>query len=233
MKSKNLIDSFNYAIDGIFYAFKTQRNMKIHFALAIIVLVFSLFFNLSKLEFIEVVFAIAFVLIAEMVNTAIETTVDMMTDKFHPLAKIAKNVAAGAVLISAVNALIIAYLIFFDRINPFTKIILVKIRESPIHVTFISLIVVILLTIIFKVHFKEGTPMKGGMPSAHSAVAFCLATAVTFMSSNTLIGTISFFLAFMVGQSRIEGKIHNFLQVLIGALLGIIITIIFFQIVKY
>jgi len=233
MKSKNLIDSFNYAIDGIFYAFKTQRNMKIHFVLAIIVLVFSLFFNLSKLEFIEVVFAIAFVLIAEMVNTAIETTVDMMTDKFHPLAKIAKNVAAGAVLISAVNALIIAYLIFFDRINPFTKIILVKIRESPIHVTFISLIVVILLTIIFKVRFKEGTPMKGGMPSAHSAVAFCLATAVTFMSSNTLIGTISFFLAFMVGQSRIEGKIHNFLQVLIGALLGIIITIIFFQIVRY
>ncbi|AIS52183.1 diacylglycerol kinase [Thermoanaerobacter kivui] len=232
MRSRNLIDSFNYAIEGILHAFKTQRNMKIHFIIAIFVLAFCLFFNLSRVEFVVILLTISLVLVSEMINTAIETTVDIIVKGYNPLAKIAKNVAAGAVLVSSVNAVIVAYLIFFDRINPWTKIILLRLRESPIHITVISLIVVIFLSIILKVHFGEGTPMRGGMPSAHSAIAFSIATAITFMTANAFIATLGFLLALMVAESRIEGKIHSFSQVLFGAFIGILITVLFFQIIR-
>lgn len=232
MKVRKLIDSFNYAIEGISYALKTQRNMKIHFLAAILVLVFCLFFNLSRIELIAILATITMVIVAEMINTAIEAVVDLLTDTYHPLAKVAKNVAAGAVLITAVNSLFVAYIIFFDKINPLTNIVLTRIRESPAHITFISLIVVMFASIILKTHFGKGTPMRGGMPSAHSAIAFCLATAITFISANTLISTIGFLLAFMVAQSRIEGGIHTTFQTMLGAALGILITVLFFQIVK-
>ncbi|ADD02197.1 diacylglycerol kinase [Thermoanaerobacter italicus Ab9] len=232
MKSRNLIDSFNYAIEGILHAFKTQRNMKVHFAVAIFVLFFCLFFDLSKVEFVAILFTISLVLISEMINTAIETAIDMMVKNYNPLAEVAKNVAAGAVLISAINAVLVAYLIFFDRVNPWTKIILIRLRESPIHVTVTSLLVVAFLTVILKVHFKKGTPMRGGMPSAHSALAFATATAITFMTANAFIATLGFLLALMVAESRVEGKIHSFSQVFFGGLFGILITVLIFQIIK-
>ncbi|KKC29999.1 diacylglycerol kinase [Caldanaerobacter subterraneus KAk] len=232
MKSRNLIDSFNYAIEGILHVFKTQRNMKIHFAIAIAVLFFCLFLDLTRVEFVIILFTISLVLIAEMINTAIETTIDMLVKNYNPMAKIAKNVAAGAVLIAAVNSVLVAYLIFFDRVNPWTKIVLVKIRESPIHVTVISILVVVFLTLILKVYFKKGTPMRGGMPSAHSAIAFSVATAITFMTANAFISTLSFLLALMVAESRVEGKIHTFSQVFVGAILGILFTVLIFQIIR-
>ena len=232
MKSRNLIDSFNYAIEGILHVFKTQRNMKIHFAIAIAVLFFCLFLDLTRVEFVIILFTISLVLIAEMINTAIETTIDMLVTNYNPMAKIAKNVAAGAVLIAAVNSVLVACLIFFDRVNPWTKIVLVKIRESPIHVTVISILVVVFLTLILKVYFKKGTPMRGGMPSAHSAIAFSVATAITFMTANAFISTLSFLLALMVAESRVEGKIHTFSQVFVGAILGILFTVLIFQIIR-
>jgi len=232
VKSRNLIDSFNYAIEGILHVFKTQRNMKIHFAIAIAVLFFCLFLDLTRVEFVIILFTISLVLIAEMINTAIETTIDMLVRNYNPMAKIAKNVAAGAVLIAAVNSVLVAYLIFFDRVNPWTKIVLVKIRESPIHVTVISILVVVFLTLILKVYFKKGTPMRGGMPSAHSAIAFSVATAITFMTANAFISTLSFLLALMVAESRVEGKIHTFSQVFVGAILGILFTVLIFQIIR-
>lgn len=232
MKSRNLIDSFNYAIEGILHVFKTQRNMKIHFAIAIAVLFFCLFLDLTRVEFVIILFTISLVLIAEMINTAIETTIDMLVKNYNSMAKIAKNVAAGAVLIAAVNSVLVAYLIFFDRVNPWTKMVLVKIRESPIHVTVISILVVVFLTLILKVYFKKGTPMRGGMPSAHSAIAFSVATAITFMTADAFISTLSFLLALMVAESRVEGKIHTFSQVFVGAILGILFTVLIFQIIR-
>ncbi|MGB9780783.1 MAG: diacylglycerol kinase [Caldanaerobacter sp.] len=232
MRSRNLIDSFNYAIEGILHAFKTQRNMKIHFGIAIAVLFFSLFMDLTRLEFVAILFAISLVLITEMINTAIETTIDIFLKNYNPMAKIAKDVAAGGVLIASVNAILVAYLVFFDRVNPWTKIVLTKIRESPIHSTVISILIVIFLTLMMKVYFKKGTPMRGGMPSAHSAIAFSVATAITFMTANAFVATLSFLLALMVAESRIEGKIHTFWQVFVGALLGILLTVLVFQIIR-
>lgn len=232
MGIRKLIDSFNFAIEGIIYTFKTEKNMKIHFAAAIIVLILSLFYNFSKLEMIAIMATITLVIMAEMINTAIEAVVDMMTEEYHVFAKIAKNVAAGAVLIAALNAIFVAYILFFKRINPWTNILLTRLRNSPAHVTFTALIIVMLLTIILKAHYGGGTPLRGGLPSGHSAIAFCLATASTFISKNILVSTITFIMALMVAQSRVEGHIHSTFQVAIGAVIGILITVLYFQIVK-
>lgn len=229
MKKGNLIDSFNYAMRGIVYALKTQRNMRIHFAATIIVIIASLFYKFSRLELLILLFTISLVIIAEMINTAVEKTIDIYTTKYHPLAEIAKNVAAGAVLIASANAIVVAYLLFFDRINPYSKLVVTKIKNSPIHLSFISLTLVLIIIIIVKTKTKTGTPFQGGILSAHAAVACSMATAITIIGENTLLATLSFLIAILVGESRIEGKIHTPFQVLAGSLVGILITIIIFQ----
>lgn len=229
MKSRNLMDSFNFAFQGIIYALKTQRNMQIHFIATTVVLLMSLFFHLTRLELVLLIATIAMVLVTEMINTAIEAAIDLMTDQYNIFAKIAKNVAAGAVLIAAINAVVVAYLLFFQHLNPLSKRVLETVRQSDVHITFIVLMVVIFSTIGAKAYFGRGTPMSGGMPSGHAAVAFATATAITFISNHILVASLSFVLALLVSQSRVEGKIHSLLEVAAGALLGTILTVLLFQ----
>ncbi len=230
MRVKRLIDSLNYAFEGIIHGLKNEKNMKIHFFVAIVVLVASLFFDLTRIEILILFLTITMVIVAEMINTSIEATIDLITDKYHVLAKTAKNVAAGAVLIASINSIIVAYLIFFHRFNPYTLQVLHHVRQSPLHITFIALIVVIFTIIGIKAYLGRGTPLQGGMPSGHAAIAFSLATAITFISENMFISTLSVLMALLVSQSRIETKIHSFFEVVIGGILGILITVIFFQI---
>jgi diacylglycerol kinase (ATP) len=115
-RARTLGESFFYAISGILYAFRTQRNIKIHFMTALLAIILSHLLKLSITELLAVSITITLVLAAEMVNTAIETVVDMYTQEYHPLAEAAKNVAAGAVLISAINAVVVGYLIYYKKI---------------------------------------------------------------------------------------------------------------------
>jgi diacylglycerol kinase len=112
MDLRKLARSFGWAISGINYAFSTQKNMKIHGLAAVVVLIAGLVVGLSQIEWAVISLTVFLVLAAETINTAIEKTVDLVTDNYHPLAKAAKNLAAGAVLITAINALVIALLIF-------------------------------------------------------------------------------------------------------------------------
>lgn len=229
MKIKKFTESFNHAIEGIIYTIRTQRNMKIHMVIAILVLFFSLFFDLTKTEMLILFFTITLVIVLEMVNTAIEATIDVLANYYHPLAKIAKNVAAGAVLIAALNAMVVGYLIFLDKLRPITRSVLGKIRAADTNVVFICLILIVLVTIIVKALYGEGTPLKGGMPSGHSSVAFGAATAISLLTQDMLIITLCYFLAFMVAQSRVEAKIHTLFETIVGSLLGILITILIFK----
>lgn len=233
MKSRSLIESFNYAVSGIICSLKTEKNMRIHFIIAFIVLITSLFFDLTKVELLMLSVSIAFVLMAEMINTAIERVVDLATKEFHPLAQLSKDIASGGVLIAAINSIVVGYLIFFDRLNPVTNMVLFRIQKLPIYLTFIALALVVLLTIVLKTryHKGKGTPFQGGTVSGHAAVSFCIATIIAFIANNMLVSTLSYFMAFLVGESRIEGKIHSIWEVVIGAFLGIIIGVIVFKII--
>ncbi|CBH21896.1 Phosphoesterase, PA-phosphatase related:Prokaryotic diacylglycerol kinase [Acetoanaerobium sticklandii] len=230
-KNTNLIKTFNYAIDGIIYTLKSQRNMKIHYAIAILVLFLTLFLNLSRIEIIAVFFSISLVILSEMFNTAIEKTVDLVTTEYSPLAKIAKDVAAGAVLVSALNSIMVAYLVFFDRLNPFTLSLLIKIKNQDVHVTIIGIIITLLFVVAGKTLSPKGSHVQGGVVSGHAALSFALATSIGYISENALVATLSFMLALLVAQSRIEGRIHTLREVIYGGVLGILVITLLFKVV--
>lgn len=230
MKNRNLIDSFNNAINGIIYTIKAERNMKIHITAAFIVLVLSLLFKLSFMEFLVVCLAIAMVIVCELINTAVEVIVDIIVDVYHPKAKIVKDVAAGAVLVSAFTAVMVGYFVFFDRLCSIFEVGLRIIKQSPINITVIALIITAILTLVLKAGFKKGTPFHGGMPSGHSSLAFCAATAISLWTEDAKLAVLGFSLALLVLQSRLEGKIHSFLEAVIGALLGFLVTVLLFKV---
>jgi diacylglycerol kinase (ATP) len=229
----NLLHSFNWAFEGIVHALRHERNMWVHFAIAGLVLIASLFFALSRLEVVALLVAISFVLIAEMMNTAVEHIVDLITDVHDPRAKIAKDVSAGAVLIAAVNAVAVAYLVFYDKITSVPYTVLSRLRTSPIDLTVIALFVVIIAAIALKAITRRGTAFHGGLPSVHAAVAFGAWVAITFVATNTPyalpISAITLLLAVLVAQSRVQARIHSLLEVGVGAALGIAVTVVIFR----
>ncbi|MDO5038774.1 diacylglycerol kinase [Clostridium sp.] len=230
MRLKKMVDSFNNAIDGVIYTVRTQRNMKIHMVVSVLVLIGCLFFDVSKIEFLILAITISMVISAELFNTAIESVVDMNTNYYHPLAKIAKNVAAGAVIITAINAVVVGYVIFWDKLSNFSFILLHKIKSSEPYTIFIVLVVVCILTIIVKAIFGEGTPLKGGMPSGHSALAFSIATAISLITEEPICIVLSFIMALITAQSRVDSEVHSSLEVLVGAIFGILVTLLIFTI---
>jgi diacylglycerol kinase (ATP) len=203
--------------------------MKVHLIIAIAVLVFSFFFDLSKTEILVLFISIALVLALELVNTAIEAAIDLFANFYHPLAKIAKNAAAGAVLVAAINAIFVGYLLFFDKLKPIAGIVVDKVKQSPPYITFIILTLVMLIVIGVKAYFGTGTPLKGGMPSGHSAIAFSIATIISLITSDTLISTLSFIMALLVAHTRIESKAHTPIETIIGGVIGVLISVLIFK----
>ena len=110
------IGSFGYAFQGLGYAIRTQRNLRVHSTIAIAVVLVGLFFHVSAIEFAMLFIAITGVFISEMFNTVLEICVDLASPTYHPLAKIAKDVAAGAVLVNAILSVIIGLCIFGPHI---------------------------------------------------------------------------------------------------------------------
>src|SRR5689334_15204135 len=118
----SIVQSLNYAFEGVIHVLRTQRNMRLHFAAGTGVLVAAVLLGVSRADMLALVVAIAFVLICEMFNTALEATVDLAQPELDPLARVAKDVSAGAVLVSSVTALTIGYLAFADRLsNPSSR----------------------------------------------------------------------------------------------------------------
>jgi len=232
-RSPSLIQSFNHAFDGVIWALKNQRNMRLHVAAAIVVMVLAIVFGASKLELIALLLAIAFVLITEMLNTAIEAATDIATSSFHPLAKIAKDISAGAVLIASVNAVVIAALVLTGRIGEPTDRALRELRAAPALPTLVGLLVVLLVVIAVKAATGRGTPLRGGLPSGHAALAFGAWMAITFVAQGfghrVLVSALAFMLAFLVAHTRIESGIHSSLEVALGALIGSGVTLLLFQ----
>jgi diacylglycerol kinase (ATP) len=111
MDRSNLLTSFKYAFSGMWHVLRTQRNARIHLLVALGVIVLGLWLGLSRTEWAIIALTIGLVLVAESFNTVAESAVDLMTGEYHPLAKIAKDVAAGAVLLMAITAVVVGLLI--------------------------------------------------------------------------------------------------------------------------
>lgn len=230
MRSRSLLWSFNYAIEGIAYALRTQRNMRIHVFFAAIVLVAAVVLDVSRLEMVALLFAIGFVLMAELANTAIETTVDLVVDRFDPKAKTAKDVAAGGVLVSSVIALSVGYVVFFDRMRVLVTEGLEIVRQSSVHLTVIALALTALAAVVVKAFTHEGTFLRGGWPSGHTALAAAAAAAIGHGTREPSASVLALFITALVAQSRVESEAHTIPQVLFGAMIGFFITTVVFQV---
>lgn len=232
MKRQNLVESFNSAIEGFIYVFRTQRNMRLHFIIGLGAILMGLFLNFSYLELIILCLTIAFVLFAEMFNTALEHTIDIVKEDFHPLARIVKDISAGAVLLSAIAAIIVGYTLFATRLGVRLEDNIMKIQQSSWHITFIILIVILALVVLSKILLHSGTPLRGGMPSGHSAIAFSIWTILSLLYPKSIVVFLVFILAFLVARSRVRDNVHSFLEVFSGSALGILVTLLMFQLLR-
>jgi diacylglycerol kinase (ATP) len=228
----SIIESFNFAIEGVVHVLRTQRNLRIHFAVAVIVLVLAVLVGVSKIELIVLLIAIAFVLVAEMINTAIEGAIDAATTSFDPMAKLAKDIAAGAVLISAVTAVAVGYLVFAGKAADKSARVLDRIRDAPAEISLIALVLTVIIVIATKAWTGRGTPLRGGLPSGHAALAFAGWMAATYIvgeSHRFVVSALTFMMAFLVAQTRVESGVHSALEVAYGGALGALVTLSVFQ----
>jgi diacylglycerol kinase (ATP) len=228
--------SFEHAYRGMISAVRTQRNMRFHVVVAVAVLVASLLLGVSKLELAVLVLTILLVFVTELFNTAMEFVVDLATKEYHPLAKLAKDISAGAVLVSSIGALLVGYLILADDLGPLSLATLETIRRQPAHLTLVTLGVIVLIVLLGKALTHSPNSFAGGMPSGHAAVAFAGWVAASFIAVEDgagpyagLVSVISLLMALLVCQSRVESGIHNVYQVAMGAVIGALVAAAAFQ----
>jgi len=224
MKPGSWIGSLNCAIEGILWAVKTQRHMLLHLFAALLVLVLSLAFKVAAFEFLLIALALTLVLFAELVNTAIEVVVDLVSPEYHPLAKRAKDVAAGAVLLAGCGALILGYLAFSSHVLSPSAPGASWQAPPPGALALASLLVVMILVVLIKARIGLGRPLSGGTPSGHAAVAFSILVLVVSHGAGPVPILLVLLLAVLVAHSRILLGIHSIFEVLAGVLLGTVVT---------
>ncbi len=232
-RAPTVLDSFNFAFEGIIHVLRTQRNLRIHFAIAFAVLVLALVVNVTKLELIALLISVTFVLIAEMLNSAIEAAIDIATTSFDPMAKLAKDIAAGAVLIAAANAVAVGYLVFAGKVADRSANLLDRLRQAPAELTLVALVLTIIIVISTKAFTGRGTPLRGGIPSGHAALAFAGWMSATYVAGDAhrfLVSSIALIMALLVAQTRVESGVHSALEVTYGALVGALATLVVFQV---
>ncbi|MCM1990797.1 diacylglycerol kinase [Oceanirhabdus seepicola] len=226
MKSRNLLESFNYAIKGIRWAFLNERNFKVHTVVSILVIILGIVFQITKVEFLITLLCIGMVLGGELINTAIEKLCDGISGEFKVYIKAAKDIAAGGVLVTAFISAIIGILIFGNAILEYDRLSLEKLVGNQLYILTLIIVSLGIIIIILKVCIGRGTPMQGGMPSGHSTIAFGIATIISLYSGVVAVIVLSYILAIIVAECRVESGIHSVIEVAVGGVLGILITIV-------
>ena len=232
MPLRKWVDSANFAIEGILFAAKTQRHLRCHLYSAVTVLILSYILGVQRHDFLIIAVTVIIVLLAEMMNTAVEFLVDMVSPEYSEKARIAKDVAAGAVLITAFGAIVIGYIILFPYVNTAFDSGVFIAKHTLNEIALISLVIVLILVVMLKARYGKGHPLRGGMPSGHSALAFSLWLALTIITESFSVSLIVFILAAIIAQSRVAVKVHTPVEVMLGALLGMGVTLLLFLVFR-
>ena len=231
-KKRTFLQSLNNAVEGFIYAVKSERNMRVHFLGGFLILLLGIAIGIVRIEWIILCTIVTLVWVAEMINTVVEETLDMIEKSTHSSVRRIKDISAAVVLISALNALIVGFFIFSKYLTWPLELVVRKVRYAPWTITFIALLVVSFLVIAVKAFFRSGTPFRGGLVSGHAAAAFSLWTTIFLTNQNLFIVGVTFLLAALVAQSRLRAKIHSPAEVLAGAALGFLVTALFFQLFR-
>jgi diacylglycerol kinase (ATP) len=227
----NLIEPFRVAWSGLIYTFKTQRHMRFHIYVVIVVLLLGIFMNLGIREIMVLLFTVSLVIVAEMFNSAIEAVVDLVQPSYHPLAKFAKDIAAGAVLITTIIALVVGGLLILGE-NRLEAIKINLTGEAPgVGIApriGLGLFIVFLTVVVGKGLGQRGQVLQGGQVSGHSAIGFFLATSIMLITDSLLVSAIAIMLAIIIAQSRWEARIHSVFELTLGAGVGVVVALVMF-----
>jgi diacylglycerol kinase (ATP) len=227
-----LWSSFHYAFQGIMYAVHTQPNMRVHLVIAALVLLATSLLRLDRIYVIAIVITIVIVLALELVNTAVEAVVDLLTVAHHPLAKTAKDAAAGAVLVATLGAVFVGYLAFYEGIQQGGTRVYDAVAQVPANTALITLAITAIVTIFAKAWIGRGSPLQGGAVSVHTSLAFAVATFLSLFYERPLVAVLAYFAAFLVAQSRVEARIHTAFETVWGAILGTLVALAVFVLVR-
>ncbi len=230
-KKPNIIDPFKVAWNGLVHTFRTQRHMRFHIYVVMIVMLLGIWLNFGLREIMVLLFTVSLVIVAEMFNSAIEAVVDLAQPGYDPRAKFAKDIAAGAVLITTIIALLIGSLLILGENNwERLKGNLAAISPGvPVaQRILLGMFLVFLGVVVGKGLGKRGQVLKGGLVSGHAAFGFFLAVSVMFISDNFLVSAITIMLAAIIAQSRWEAKIHSVFELTLGAALGTVLALLLF-----
>jgi diacylglycerol kinase (ATP) len=230
---KSVVRSFRYAWDGVLFVFLTQRHMRAHAVIITLVLLGAWGLGVTDAQLLHLLAAMAMVLIAEMFNTTIEMTVDMIVDSYNPQAKIIKDIAAGAVLMASLYAASVATVVFF--LNPRLREAFAHFPNPPpqlqrdvIPLVLIGALLEGILIAYVKYRTKRGKFWRGGLISGHTALGFLLATSIWILTHNLSVTALALALAILVSQSRVQARIHSPIEVVLGALMGILVAFVLF-----
>lgn len=230
-KNKTWFSATKNALNGIIHAFKTERNLRIDYAIGALVFFISLFFDFSKVELICLVITIGFVIFAEMINSVVEYVVNLITQEYSLNAKAAKDIAAGGVLFASGIAVVVAYLLFVDKIRVASTALLHAVLSSKAHMLVTILFVVAILVVILKGALskdKNNNYVKS-MPSARVTISFALATYLFIITKSFIVGAVAFILSVMVSSIKRENDKTTMIQIILSAALGILAVIAIYQ----
>jgi len=229
MPKSGLLESFNNAVEGFIYISENERKLKIYFLIFLVVLISSIFLGLDLIKILFLLTGMFIVIFSAIVNSIVEYILDTINDKPNPNIKIIRDVAASGVLISFLFYFAIVYVLFIPYfVVPFGKTVLL-LKHSSWRVPIVSILIVLSFVILGKVIFYKGRPLRGGMPSGHSAAAFSIWTVTALGQSNILITSLVFMLAILVVRSRTKYAIHTIWEALAGSLLGVSVTLFIYQ----
>jgi diacylglycerol kinase (ATP) len=230
----DLVKPFRVAMNGVVFTFRTQRHMRFHLYVVLVVVLLGLFINLGLRETLVLLFTISLVVVAEMFNSAIEATVDLVSPNYNPLAKFAKDIAAGAVLITTIIALVVGGLLIVgeDRWEALkTNLTSEGFGLPAVPRILVGMLLLFVIVVIGKGLGKRGQVLQGGLVSGHAAFGFFLATAMAFVTDNALASSIGFLLAGIIAQSRLEAKFHSLFELVLGGVVGCTLALLIFGLV--
>ncbi len=230
-KNKTFFSATKNALNGIIHAFKTEKNLRNDYIIGALVLFVSLFFDFTRTELICLVLTIGFVIFAEMINSTVEYIVNLVKTEYDLNAKAAKDIAAGGVLIASIISVIVAYLLFVDKIRQASTALLTAVLSSKAHMLVTILFVVTILIVILKGVFSkdENHNYVKSYPSARVTISFALATYLFVITKNLIVGGVALALSVMVSSIKRENDKTTMLQIILSALLGILVVISVYQ----
>ncbi len=216
------LKNFKHAYEGLKYAVIHEHNMKIHLLATFVVLLLAIVSDVSKLEFLFLLLAIFFVFATELINTAIEKLVDLVSPEYHELAKVVKDTASGAVLLASAFAVLAGALVFFDPLDRLLKSVRMANELYSIQSIWMFICMLILLYVVLRIRMVLDNQRY--RPNFIVMLAFAISAYTSLMTAETSVFLLSFLLAGLFAFVLYYKLEKSLPSVVLGAILGILLA---------